>query len=159
MIIALTAEYVDSFYELFAEVMNTEFTEFHKNDIYTFVNILHKKENFSRPEYQRIYDVIISIDKNNNVIGFIIAIKSVTGVSNIAWMGVDKTCRMKGVGSDLLAYYEKIADNLGYHLIELNTIKGKEDFYIKNGYYVIGVREDGHYHIDNIIMNKRVNIS
>lgn len=157
-ITALTAENLDSFYELFSVIMNTEFPEFHKNDIYTFVNVLHKKENFSRPEYQRIYEVIIAIEENN-VIGFIIAIKSVTGVSNLAWMGVEKTFRMKGVGSSLLAYYEKIADNLGYHLLELNTIKGKEDFYIKNGYYVVGVREDGHYHIDNVIMNKRVNIS
>lgn len=155
-VIPLDAPYIDDFYLLFKEIMTTEFSEFEENEIYIFVNLLHKKENLVNPQYLKMYDHIIAVDDDDKVIGFLIGNKSVTGVVNIPWMGVKKDARKMGVGSELLCFFEKMSDREGYHLMELNTIRGKEEFYIKNGFEEIGVRKDGHYHIDNLIMNKRI---
>ena len=85
---------------------------------------------------------IVEYDKEGNVIGGII------GGTYWGWMYIDilwvhENHRKKGIGSKLLSEAEKEAIRRGCHHVHLDTMSWQApEFYIKNGYEVIGVLHD-----------------
>ena len=85
---------------------------------------------------------IVEYDKEGNVIGGII------GGTYWGWMYIDilwvhENHRKKGIGSKLLSEAEKEAIRRGCHHVHLDTMSWQApEFYLKNGYEVIGVLHD-----------------
>lgn len=100
--------------------------------------------------------VLLAVDEENKVSGFIIGDHTYGGIAFISWFGVLKEKRSNGVGSALLNRYIDHVKGLNAHLVELYTYDGARGFYEKFGFKLIGERDQGFFGQKNLIMNLKL---
>jgi len=71
---------------------------------------------------------------DKKIVGFILAEKSIAGVSFADWLGVDKKYQRQGIASKLLALWEGDAFAQGAHALQLWTSKNNLTFYKNRGF-------------------------
>ena len=77
--------------------------------------------------------------KDDKMIGYLLVMESVAGVSFADWLGVDKQYQKRGIASHLLAFWEQEALAEGAHSLHLWTTENNVEFYKKRGLSCGGV--------------------
>lgn len=77
--------------------------------------------------------------KENKIIGYLLVMESIAGVSSAEWLGVSKQYQKQGIASHLLAFWEQEALAEGAHALQLWTTENNVEFYKKRGLSCGGV--------------------
>lgn len=77
--------------------------------------------------------------KEDCVVGYLLVMKSIAGVSFADWLGVGTTHQKKGIASKLLTFWEQEALVEGAHILQLWTTKNNVEFYKKRGFVCGGL--------------------
>lgn len=146
---------IDPFYELFSEIMHEGYANYSPKLINYFLT-----KDYSKPQFylwmERFFRNIYLAMDSDKVVGFLVGDYTYGGVGFISWIGVSPTYRKHGVGRKLYQTYENFANTKKAHLIELYTYPEVVDFYLKLGFELIGVRDQGYFGNKNMIMNKKL---
>ena len=71
---------------------------------------------------------------DDEIVGYILVSKSITGVSFADWLGVNKEYQKRGIATQLLQLWEEAALEEGAHALHLWTTENNVAFYIKKGF-------------------------
>lgn len=151
----LTHEYLDSFYELFRNIMLKDFPEYKSETLQYFLNTLYSKNHF----YSFInspYRKNLVIEEDDEIIGFLVADQTFGGVGFISWLGIKDGYRNNGLASKILEEYKNFCKSKDAHLIEVYTFPKTVEFYKRKGFMEVGRREKGYFGVVNIIMDKNI---
>ena len=77
--------------------------------------------------------------KGNKIIGYLLVMESIAGVSFADWLGVDKQYQRRGIASHLLSFWEQEALAEGAHALQLWTTKNNVEFYKKRAFVCGGL--------------------
>jgi ribosomal protein S18 acetylase RimI-like enzyme len=145
-----------SFYNAFTELMHEGYGQFPPKLQDYFLSHDYTINNFKVYIARNFRKVLLAVDENNDVIGFLIGDHTYGGVAFISWLGVLKDKRNNGIGKELLNKYVEYARSLNAHLIELYTYEAVKGFYEKFGFVEVGRREQGFFGQKNLILNLKV---
>lgn len=152
----LTIAEIDSFYVAFAILMREGYGQFPQELREFFLTHDYLKENFANWLTRNIRKILISVEADGRVSGFLIGDHTYGGVAFVSWIGVIPEFRNQGIASQLMKLYEMYVRSKSAHLIELYTYEAMKQFYEKRGFTEIGRREHGFYGQLNLIMNKEI---
>lgn len=114
---------------------------------------------FSRSDFMDYYsscpEGFFVAENDGKTVGY--AIATLSGKACIESVAVDEKHRKRGIGEELMKLVERICNQKGIKTIELETpIKNQSaiDFYKKQGYSTIGVKERFYPEDDAYIMQK-----
>jgi len=145
-----------SFYECFSILMREGYGQFPSVLQEYFLDHDYTLANFKLWIDRNFRKVILAINHDNIVVGFLIGDHSYGGVCFISWFGILNQYRLQGIGSLMLKRYIEYAQIRKAHLIELYTYNGASGFYEKHGFQLIGKREQGFFGQKNLIMNLKL---
>lgn len=152
----LTVAEVDAFYNSFSLLMREGYGQFPHELREFFLTHEYLKDNFINWLNRNIRKILISIEADGRVSGFLIGDHTYGGVAFISWIGVVPEFRNQGIASQLMKLYEIYIKSKQAHLIELYTYEAMKQFYEKRGFIEIGRRKQGFYGQLNLIMNKEI---
>ena len=84
-------------------------------------------------------DIHIGCFQNENLIGVLI-LSPKAGYVKMRQVAVTPKAQGKQIGRKLVQFSEQIAKNKGFTRIDLNARETAVDFYLKNGYLILGER-------------------
>lgn len=145
-----------SFYDCFCSLMREGYGQFPTQLQEYFLDHDYTLANFKVWIDRNFRKVILAINQENKVVGFLIGDHAYGGVCFISWFGLLKEYRLQGIGSQMLGKYIEYAHIRKAHLIELYTYNGASGFYEKHGFKLIGKREQGFFGQKNLIMNLKL---
>ena len=156
VILDLQPQNLDSFYNCFSELMLEGYGQFPEKLSSYFLSHDYTKENFRIWLERYFRKVLLAINDQNEVVGFLIGDHTYGGVGFISWFGIKKPYRKQGIGKQLFNLYQAYILGRKAHLIELYTYDGAKGFYERLGFQVVGKREQGFFGQKNLIMNKKI---
>jgi GNAT superfamily N-acetyltransferase len=151
----LSLPFLNQFFDLFCDVMNNDFLEYTKNQRKYFLTDLYSKEKYKYFLHSSYRKTLIAIE-NDEVIGFLVADQTFGGVGFISWLGVLKQNRGKGVGTELVKFYEDFCKDKNAHLVEAYTFPKSIGFYKRLNFFEVGTRSKGYFGVKNIIVDKEI---
>jgi GNAT superfamily N-acetyltransferase len=147
---------LQKFYPLFKEVMEEGYGQFPPELRQYFLKKEYPEEMLKLWLERNFRKILMALDDQEQVLGFLIGDHTYGGVAFISWLGVKKEYRKQGIGTALLKKYEEYARIKKAHLIELFTIDDVIPFYAHNGFVEIGRRNPGFFGQKNVILNKKL---
>ena len=148
----LIAEDLDDLYPLFEEMLRSDIPE-----------IASRSEFFLRTDYtkSRIQSnllfpkvAIFGAFVGSKLVGFIWGNSTYAGLGFISWLKVERKLQKNGIGKKLVEYYEQYVKGKEGHVVELYCFEKMKDYYLKQGYEIIGIREKGYFKLKQFILNK-----
>jgi len=156
VIIDLLPQYLDSFYQCFSELMLEGYGQFPVVLSKYFLEHDYPKASFQIWIERNFRKVLLAVNENNEVVGFLVGDHTYGGVGFISWFGIKQAYRKQGLGTKLFNLYQAYILSRKAHLIELYTYDGARGFYDGLGFKEIGRREEGFFGQKNLIMNKKI---
>lgn len=116
-----------------------------------FVNTYLKKE-------IKDWDFMVWLAKEEKEIaGFLVAEKIYGGVSYANWVGVLPEYRRRGIGSELIRFWErKVGEEKGHKLLLVAPSDGRRQFYLKQGFKEEGLEEKSWYGVNHWLFGKLI---
>ena len=151
----LPLQNMDQFYSIFINILNSEFPEYTPKQIDYFINILYPVHNVKRMILGNLRKIFVA-EKNNEIVGFLMADQTYGGVGFISWFGILSEFRKQGIGAKMVEEYEKFCRTKNAHLIEVYTFPRIVPFYEKIGFHKVGVRPKGYFGVPNVIMDREI---
>jgi len=139
------------FYSLYQEVVERDFCFYPETVRKVFCQAERLRENLGKSKQ------IWLAKKDNQIAGFLVGIKSKSGISYVNWMGVKEGFRGQGLGAKLIPHWEKWARDQEAHKLRIATSNPNNlPFYQKFGYELEGVRKNDKYGLDFYLLGKQV---
>ena len=155
-IVEVTPILFPKFYNCFEVLMEEGYSGFSPRLKEYFIKKEYSQSNLMLWFEKQFRKIFLALNDMDEVIGFIVGDNTYGGVAFITWLGILKQYRNLGIGKKLLEVYEGYIKTKNAHLIELFTYESVREFYIKNGFFEVGRREQGFFGQSNIIMNKKI---
>lgn len=152
---------LDSFFQIFSELLQKDFPVYSKAVINYFLI-----KTYSKSAYHYWLTTgwkIVLIAKNadakdaknrGEIIGFAVIDKPYGGVCFLRWLGVLEQFRHQGAGEKLINTWISYAKNYGCHKVELASQPEAKDFYQKCGLNLEGERQFSYFGINQPIFGK-----
>jgi predicted GNAT family N-acyltransferase len=83
-------------------------------------------------------DILIGAYEKERLIGCCVLTKRNDTTVQLRQMAVDSALQSKGIGSAVVRFAEKIAREKGFSLLMMHARSEVVDFYLKNGYTIVG---------------------
>jgi GNAT superfamily N-acetyltransferase len=144
---------LDSFWQVFSQLLQTDFPGYSKRVVDFFLNKIYIKDNF-RQWLMTGWKIVLLAKRDGQAVGFAVLDKPYGGVCFCRWLGVLKDYRKKGVGKRLIQETINYAKNYGCHKIELASQSEAKKFYQKTGLVLEGRRDVSYFGIDQFIFGK-----
>ncbi|MBD3280045.1 GNAT family N-acetyltransferase [Candidatus Dojkabacteria bacterium] len=154
----LNSKDLDEFYPLFEKMISHDIPE-----------IASKADFFLKSDYSKgrihsslvfpkiaIFGAFVKDERSGSekLVGFIWGNSTYAGLGFISWLKVAGEYKRNGIGGRLIGYYEDFVRSKGGHVVELYCFQGMKEYYRKQGYEVIGIREKGYFKLKQFILNK-----
>lgn len=146
---------LDSFFQIFSELLQKDFPGYSKAVINYF---LIKAYNKSAYHYWLTtgWKIIFVAKKEGHIIGFSVIDKPYGGVCFLRWLGVLPEFRNQGAGGKLISNWIEYAKNYGCHKVELASQPEAKIFYQKCGLILEGERQLSYFGINQPIFGKLI---
>ncbi len=128
-----TNEDVPAFLLFFRVSIPTLFPHYSPNSIGFTVDVDYGPEWLTKELKKGNKEIFIAFD-DKKIIGYILAAKSIAGVSFADWLAVERQYQKKGIASRLLSIWENEALQEGAHALQLWTTENNLEFYKKRGF-------------------------
>lgn len=144
----LTLENLNEFLPVFEEILKTGFPEYSPELVNFFINKdFSSKIVEEKLKNNQCWGLIAGID--GGIVGFLLIDILYGGVSYANWLGVKKEFQGKGIGSLLMAEWEKkVKAGGGHKLILITQSQKNRNFYLKNGFKEEGFEEKSWFGMD-----------
>ena len=145
---------LDDFYPFFVKTIKEYFpyysgniTNYFLKDVYSLKAIQADLKKKARWLY---------LAKNNDqIVGYLLALKPEGGVAYCQWVAVDKNFRNQHIATKMIDFWQKDALADGAHKLYLTTVEGTE-FYTKIGFTVMGTMPKAYYGTDTTDLYKSI---
>lgn len=144
---------LDSFFQIFSELLQKDFSVYSKTVINYFLIKAYSKSAY---HYWLTtgWKIIFVAKKEDYIIGFSVIDKPYGGVCFLRWLGVLEQFRHQGAGEKLINTWISYAKNYGCHKVELASQPEAKDFYQKCGLNLEGERQFSYFGINQPIFGK-----
>ena len=154
-VVSLERTHLDEFFDVFSELMHEGYDDFPTYLQNYFLEQLYSKE--ALMEGQEKGSRVIYLGRiDGKIVGFIVGNRLFGGVGFISWLGVLEQYRGRRIGTVLLDEYEQYVVKYNGHMLTLNTFTERAHFYKHLGFEEIGLRRQGYFGLDAILMDKRL---
>lgn len=144
---------LDAFWQVFSQVLRSDFPGYTKAVINYFLNRIYTKKAFN---YWLLssWKIVLVAKLEERIVGFAVLDKPYGGVCFCRWLGILKGFRNKGIGKRLIKEWINYATSLGCHKVELASQPEAKDFYKKCNLDLEGKRQMSYFGIDQFIFGK-----
>ena len=144
---------IEQFYPTFTQVLKTEFPGYAPEVIDFLLNRMYSVLNL-RMWIQRGDKIILVAKDEEKIVGFAIIDALYGGVSFCRWLGVMHEYQHKGIGTQLIYEWERIARVQNAHKMEVAGQPTAKEFYVKRGLDLEGFRKASYFGIDQHLFGK-----
>ena len=141
------------FWLLFKEVLETEFPGYSPETVRLFLEKLYTEYSF-KYYLENNQKTIILARYSKEIIGFAVIDEPYGGVSLLRWLGIKKEYQKKGVGTELIKQWLKVAKEQNAHKGEVAAQPTAKEFYEKAGLELEGHRKKSYFGIDQYLFGK-----
>lgn len=144
----------DEFYDFFANSLKNDFPHLSKKALEFYLNEGYSKE-VLRAQFQENRRKIFLARYDKDIVGYLLSLQDWGGINIGLWLAVKKDFRGKGIGKDILDFWEKdsIAKN---HALFLYTSKHNRKFYKHLGFSEAGKLPNFWYNNDYFVYFKHI---
>ena len=144
---------ISMFWDMFAQVLSTEFPGYSKKVVKFFLEKLYTRVSFGY-WFAHSTKTFLAAAVNDTLVGFAVIDEPYGGVSFCRWLGVTKEYQKKGIGTKLIEMWIDLATRSGCHKVELAAQPEAREFYKKIGLLEEGTREKSYFGIDQYVFGK-----
>lgn len=143
------------FYKLFKQSLTEDFKEY-SPEVVAFQWKRHRRERLLK--WIKFGDEYVFLAKNEDgkLVGVLMAQRNIGGVSYCDWLIVSRDFRGMGVGSKMVAFWEKWVKKNKGHMLILSSDKRNLKFYKKNGFAKYGHLVGGYFNDDDYLLCKKI---
>lgn len=149
----LTQKEVDDFYDVFQDVLKTEFPGYTPRVVKHLLDKIYTRYAYAYWIRNASKRVMIA-KKDDEIVGFADVDNPYGGVSLLRWLGVEKKYQRAGIGSSLVKAWEDLARTQHAHKMEVAAQPEAKEFYAKMGLKLEGMREKSFFGINQYIFGK-----
>lgn len=148
---------INTFWDLYADILSTEFPGYSKNIVQFFLEKLYTRASYAYWIAHSMKIILLAF-VDEKPVGFAVIDEPYGGVSFCRWLGIQKDFQRKGIGSKLIETWIEIAKKSGCHKVELAAQPEARAFYKKIGLIEEGTREKSYFGIDQYVFGKVIGI-
>jgi ribosomal protein S18 acetylase RimI-like enzyme len=149
----LTYMQVSSFWQLFKEVLQSEFPGYSPKTIQYFLEKIYTEPTFRYYVRENLKTILVTTE-GADITGFAVIDEPYGGVSLCRWLGIKKEHQKKGHGRALIDEWLKLAKLQNCHKVEVAAQPQAKVFYEKMGLDFEGKRARSYFGIDQYIFGK-----
>ena len=139
------------FWALFSQTVSQDFSFYPPEAIKRFLDEEKIKKNWGQSK-----EILVAF-KNNEIVGFLIAIDSGGGVSFCNWLGVERKSRRQGIGKNLVQVWEKWAKQRKCYKLRAQTSQRENQLFWESlGFQLEGIKKADRYFLDYFIFVKMI---
>ena len=149
----LPSQQIDQFYLVYSHILKTQFPGYAPEVIDFLLNRMYSPINL-RMWVQRGDKIILVAKEEETIVGFAMIDALYGGVSFCRWLGVMHEYQHKGIGTQLIYEWERIARVQNAHKMEVAGQPTAKEFYVKRGLDLEGFRKASYFGIDQHLFGK-----
>lgn len=150
---SITHSEVDIFWNLFVEILESQFPGYSKKVITFMVEKIYSR-NFFIYWLNHSIKTVFLVYADNKAVGFAVIDEPYGGVSFCRWLGIKKEYQRQGIGTKLIQKWLDLARQSGCHKAEVAAQPTARDFYKKVGLVEEGMRVCSYFGIDQYVFGK-----